>query len=139
MCILSYIMSYKSHVRRHSVGGSGGRSPPEKQAVCGAARRPNQGDGRGRGGKVNGFWGMMPSRGMIKVGLMCRVGHFFLDLVLEHDNIRFLAILKRNIDGFGVRKTLHVCMDTDSLCGNVNTCGCLRRRALLSRQMQENM
>ena len=51
--------------------GPGGEAPWESRGVWGAARPPNEGDGRGRG-TVNGFWGMIPFRGMIKVGLMRR-------------------------------------------------------------------
>ena len=52
-------------------GGPGGEAPRESRGVWGAARPPNEGDGRG-GGTVNGFWVMIPSRGMVKVGLICR-------------------------------------------------------------------
>ena len=50
-------------------GGPGAEAPRESRRVCGAARPPNEGDGRGEG-TVNGFWGMIPSQGMIKVGLI---------------------------------------------------------------------
>ena len=60
-------MSYRSHVRRNSVGKAGGRSPPGKQGGLGSARLPNEGDGR-RVVTVNGFWGMVSSRGMVKMG-----------------------------------------------------------------------
>ena len=49
-------------------GGSGGEGPPESTGLWGGARPPNEGDGRG--GTVNGFWGMVPFRGMVKVGFM---------------------------------------------------------------------
>ena len=39
--ILSCIMSYRSHVRRNSVGGSVGRSPTGKQEGLGGRRPPN--------------------------------------------------------------------------------------------------
>ena len=50
-------------------GGPGRDAPPENSEVWGGASSPNEGDGRG-GGTVNGFWGMVPSRGMVKVGLI---------------------------------------------------------------------
>ena len=50
-------------------GGPGGEAPRESRGVWGAARPPNQEDGRG-GVAVNGFWGMTPSRGVVKIGLM---------------------------------------------------------------------
>ena len=46
-----------------------GAKPLGKSGGGGAARPPDQGDGRG-GGTVNGFLGMVPSRGMVKVGLI---------------------------------------------------------------------
>ena len=49
--------------------GPGGEAPRESKDVWGAARPPNEGDGRGEGA-VNGFLGMVSSRGMVKVGLM---------------------------------------------------------------------
>ena len=64
-------MFYRSYVRRNSVGGSGKRSPLEKQGEFGAPRAPSmRGMVEGDGGTVNGFWGMVPSRGMVKVGLI---------------------------------------------------------------------
>ena len=50
-------------------GGPGGEAPSESRAVWGAARPPNEGNGRGDG-TVNGFWELVPSRGMVKVGLI---------------------------------------------------------------------
>ena len=45
--ILSCIMSDRSHVRRNSVeGGPNGEAPRESRGVWGAARPPNEGDGR---------------------------------------------------------------------------------------------
>ena len=55
----SCIMSYGSHVRRNSVGGSGGAKPPMGGTV----------------GTVTGFWGLIPSRGMVNVGLLMNNSH----------------------------------------------------------------
>ena len=65
------LMSYTSHVRRSSVRGPGGEAPLESRGVWGGASPPNERDGRG-GVAVNGFWGMVPSRGTVKVGLIRR-------------------------------------------------------------------
>ena len=52
---------WRSHVRRNLVGGSGRRSPWESTAVWGGAKPPNEGAWSG---------GMVPSRGLVKVGLI---------------------------------------------------------------------
>ena len=52
-------------------GGLRGAKPPGKAGRFGRPRgTPNQRDGRRGEGTVNGFWGMVPSRGMVKVGVM---------------------------------------------------------------------
>ena len=60
----------RSYVRRNSVGGSGGEASQESRGVRGAARPSTEGMVGGEGFTVNGFWGMVPSWGMVKVGLM---------------------------------------------------------------------
>ena len=50
-------------------GGPGGKALWESRVVLGAERPSNKGNGRGEG-TVNGFWGMVTSRGMVKVGLI---------------------------------------------------------------------
>ena len=54
--------------------GSPGAKLRGKAGGLGAARPPNERDGRG-GGTVNGFWRMVPSRGMVKVGLILWAGY----------------------------------------------------------------
>ena len=56
-CILSCIMSYRSHLRRNSVGGSGGRNFPGKQGMFRGREAPQWGGGWGTfTGGAPRFW-----------------------------------------------------------------------------------
>ena len=60
---------------------------PRRAGGLGGARLPNKGDGLGKG-TVNGFWAMIPSRGMVKVGLI--LGVWFLEdrIALHSGSVR---------------------------------------------------
>ena len=69
---------WRSHVRHSLVGGSGEQSPVGKQGAWVGARSPN--GGMVGGEAVNLFLGMVPSRGMRKVGLIMHLRLMRIDL-----------------------------------------------------------
>ena len=54
-------------------GVRGAKPSGKAEGFVGRDPSPNQGDGQGRG-YSQWFWGMVPSRGMVKVGLMYKRG-----------------------------------------------------------------